>query len=99
MGQPVNLIDEKNVLLVKIGQDCCQISWSLDNWFRCYLDINAHFSGHDIRKGCFAETWRTIQKNVIEGITSLFRSFNEYGKILFDLFLSDILPKAFGAEG
>jgi hypothetical protein len=89
--QAVNFVDEKNVALLQIGEQRCQVTGAFYDRAGRTFEVDAHFQGDDVRQRGFPESWRTAEQDVIDGITPMPRRFNQDAEIFLDLLLTDVL--------
>ena len=95
----MDLIDEKNITLVQIRQDCGKIALLFNGGTGGDADVDAHLCCNDVGKRGFAKAGRAVEKDVIQGVVTLLCRGNINAQILLDLFLTDVLVKRFGAQG
>jgi hypothetical protein len=89
--QAVNLVDEKNVALLQVGEQRCQVTRAFHDRPRCTFEVDAHLNGDDMRQGGFPESWRTAEQDVIDGITPMPCRLNQDAEIFFNLLLANVL--------
>ena len=97
--QPVDLIDKQDVIGLKIGQYRCQIPCLFNCRSCCNTQINAHFVGNDRGQCGLAQSRRTIEQDVIQGIATALCCLNVDRQVFFHLILSDIFHKRLRAQG
>ena len=89
-GQTMNLVDKKHISWLQVIQNRYQITGFFDDRTRRLLKIDSQFIGNDKSHGCFPETWRAKQKNMVQRLITHFCCFDKDLKLIFDLVLTDI---------
>ena len=75
--QAVDLVDEQHVARLQVGQKRRQVPGPLEHRTRGLAQVHAQLRGDDVRKGGLAETRRTEDQHVIEGLGALARGADE----------------------
>ena len=92
--QPVDFIDEQNVVRLEI----CEIGGQISPFFydrtagRAYADL--HFVGNDGRQRCFAQSRRAVEQHVVERFLSFDRGLDADLDVVFYLLLPDVLAQS-----
>ena len=89
----MDLIDEENITLLKVGQHGCQITRTFNNRPGCCPDIAAHFIGNNIGKGGFSQSGRTKKEHVVQGLRTALGGLNVDRNIIPDLLLPNVFRK------
>ena len=89
--QPVNLIDEQDLLLLHVGDDRRQIALDLQQRRRRRLEVHAQFVGNNVGQRSLPQPRRPIQQHVIHGLAARPRRLNRHRQIFFDFGLPDKL--------
>jgi len=66
VGEPVDLVDEQDVVLFQVGENGRQIAGALDDRTRGGLDVHPHLGGDDVGQGGLAQAGRTVEQHVIQ---------------------------------
>jgi len=80
--QTVDLVDEKDVTRLQVGQQCGEVASTLDHRARAGAEAHPHFAGDDLRERRFAEPWGSGEQHVVEGFAPAPRGFDEDPKIV-----------------
>jgi hypothetical protein len=88
--ETVDLVDKKNIALLQIGEQRCQVARAFHHWSRGAFEVDPHLHGNDMRQGGFPETWRATEEHVIDRITTMPGRFNQDTEIFLDLLLTDV---------
>src|SRR5205085_7194882 len=89
--EAVDLVDEKHVVRLKLGEQARERALVLDGGARRGVEGDAHLFRDDICERRLPEPGRTAEKNVIEGLFALSRRLDEDAQVVFVLVLSDVL--------
>jgi len=89
--QAVNLVDEKNVALLQVGEQRCQVTGAFHNRPGRAFEVDTHFESDDMCQGRFPESWRTAEQDVIDRITAMPCRFDQDTEIFFNLLLANVL--------
>jgi len=89
--QTMDLVDEQHLMLLKIGEHCCEIAWLLDHGACRRADRYAKFVADDVRQCRLAEPWRTVQQDVIERFLATAGRCDRHLKVVAHAILSDVL--------
>ncbi len=87
--EAMNFINEQNVALFQIGEQCREIARFRDHRARRGAKADAHFARHDLRQSCFAKAGRADEQHMIERLIPLLRRLDEHREIGARLFLPD----------
>ena len=90
-AEPVHLVHEEDVALLKVGDKSRQITGALDGRTRRHLDIDTEFGSDYVGESCLAEARRAVKDGVVKGLAALARGSNRYAKVFLDLGLADEL--------
>jgi hypothetical protein len=94
--QAVDLVDKKDIAFFQIGEDGSQIAGTLDGRAGGGLDPGVELMGDDMGEGGLTESRRAVKEAMIERLTALAGSIDEYLEVLLDARLPDILGKGLG---
>jgi len=94
----MNFVNEKNVALSQVCQDCGKIAWALDDRPRRDFDADAHLGGDDIGQGGFAQTRRAVQEDVVQRFAARFGCVEADAQIFHNLLLADIFGQVAGSQ-
>ncbi len=97
-GKAVDFIDEKHVTRAEVRQDRREVARLFDRGPGRDAEIYAEFVRYDARQRRLAKAGRTVQQHVVEAFFPLLRRFDENGKILLHLILTDIFRKGARTE-
>ena len=61
----MDLIDEKDIFIMEVGQDSSEVSRTLHRRAGGDSDANPHFGSNDISQGGLPQAWGTIEKDVV----------------------------------
>ncbi|MCY1466019.1 hypothetical protein D9M71_842390 [compost metagenome] len=62
----MDFVNEQHIMRLKIGQQCRQISRTLEDRPRSALDRYAHFLGNDVGQGGLAQAGRAEDQGVVQ---------------------------------
>ena len=97
-GQPVDLVDEEDVLLAEVGQDAHQVGAALDRRAGRRHQGGAHLVGEDSGECRLAESGRTVEEHVIHALLPhlgrVHRDFQTRDRLL----LADVLLEGAGTK-
>ena len=96
--EPVHLVDEQYVLRLQVGEDGGQVPHLGDDRTRGGAETHPQFAGDDLRKGRLAQSWRTVEEDVIEGLAAGAGGRDEYVQVFARLPLADEFVEAEGPE-
>jgi len=96
--EPVDFIDEKDILALEIRQDGRQVSGTLYRRARGCPDINADFEGDDMGEGCLAQAGGAVQQNVVQGFTPALGGVDGYIQVVLSLLLTNEVGQAPGPQ-
>src|SRR5690625_650557 len=88
-SEAVDLVDEKHVTLIEVGQDARDTGRLVKNRPARRLNAGTHLLSNDIGERRLAKPRRTGQQNVVKRFTALPRRGNKNPQIIFDLLLAD----------
>ncbi len=94
----MDLVDEKNVAFLEVGEYGGQIAGTLDSRPARGLEGDAHFVGHHAGKRGLAQTRGPGKKQVVKGLAARFGSLDQNGEIFFDARLAKILGQSLRAQ-
>ena len=87
----MNLVNKKYVILIQIGQNCCQISRTLNGRSGGDLNIHIQFIGDNACQCRLAESRWAIEQDMIQWLISELRCLYKYFQILLNTLLSDVI--------
>ena len=76
--QAMDLVYKKNIPFLKIIQNRRHFSRLLNCRAGSHFHMHTHFIGNNTGKGSFSKSRRAIEKDMVQGIVTLFGSFNIY---------------------
>jgi hypothetical protein len=89
--EPVDLVDEHDLVLLDVTQHAEQLSRVLERGTRGHLDRHLELARDDVRERGLPQPRRPVQQYVIERIAALLRRRDEHAQVLLELGLSDEL--------
>src|SRR6516162_5304569 len=89
--QTVDLVDEKDVARLQVGQQCGKVATALDHRARAGAEAHPHLASDDLSERCLAEPWRSREQHMVQGFAPAPRGFDEDSKIVTQLALADKL--------
>ena len=95
--QPVNFIDEKDVMILESSQDSCQFSRTADGGPTGLLELGSQLIGNDFCHGRFPKARRSVKEDVIQGFFAGFGRSDIDFQIFFERFLADVVIQPLGA--
>ena len=66
----VDFVDEQNGAARHVGQQPGQIAWLIQHRPGGFDQLTAHFSGHDVRQGRFADAGRPAEQDMVQDIVA-----------------------------
>ncbi len=97
--EPVDFVDEQNIAVLEIGEQCRQIAGFCDDRARGGAEPDAHFLRHNLRQRGFAQSRRAKKQHMIERIPARFRGLDKHAQIFPRGLLADEFGQAFWGEG
>ena len=97
--QPVDLVDEEDVMLLQRGQDGGEIARPFDRRPGREPDVDPELAGDDGSQGRLAEPGRAVEQDVIGGFSPAPGGAQQHGQARLDLSLSDVLVERVRPEG
>ena len=94
----VDLVHEKDIPLVEIGQHGYQVAGLFDGRAGGNAHIDAHFIGDHRRQRGFAKARGAVEQHMIQGLPPHLGGVDEDLQIALGLFLTDILRQGPGAQ-
>src|SRR5688572_14583966 len=89
--QPMDLVDEKNIAVLKVGNDRGKVARLFDDRASRGAQCRAHLIRHDVRKRRFAYAGRSSEENMIQRLTPLQRRLHKHAQVVLYLLLADVL--------
>ena len=86
--ESMDLVDEKDVLVLEIRQDASQITCALDLGAAGGLQARSDGGGDEIGQSRFAQTGRTAEQHVIERLGADLGGLDHHEQLLFHLRLA-----------
>ena len=86
----MDLVDEKHVAFLQIGQQRGDVAGFLDCRTGSRTQLGAHFVRDDVGERRFAESWRAGQQNMVERFATSESGFHVNAQVLLDLTLADV---------
>lgn len=86
--QTVYLIDEEDIVGFQRRENTGQIAGLVQYRTARNLEAYAKLVGNDVAKSGLSQSWRTVQKGVVEGLSPVFRRLHEDTEVLHDILLS-----------
>ena len=84
----MNLVDKKHIVGLQRGEQTCQITRLVKYRTRSSLDTHPQLVSDDIREGRFSQAWRTIEKHMVERLTTFLGGSNKDLQVLHHLLLA-----------
>ena len=97
--EPMDLIDKEDIPFIKLCEERCEISLSLQRGTTTDVQFDSHCLCDNQREGRFTETRWTTEETVVKRFSSLERSGDKDLKLLLDPTLPNIVFKATRTEG
>ena len=92
--QPVDLVDEKDVLLRQVAQEADEIAAALDRRAGRRHEVRPHLVGDDAGQRGLAEAGRTIEEHMIDALPALLGRLHRHAEAADGLMLADVLVEA-----
>ena len=92
--QPVNLVDEKHLLVAEIGQDGSEVALDLQSRPGSLLKGHSQFVGDDGGESGLAQPGRTVEQNMIQRFAAGSSRLDGDCQVFFDLGLTDEFRQA-----
>ena len=73
----MNLVDEKYITILEIGQECREIARLCNDRAGGRTEVDTKFARHDLGERCLAEPRRSDEKHVIERLAPLLCRLDE----------------------
>ena len=89
--EAMDLVDEQDIALFEVGQDCGKVARPLDRWTARGVQVDAQLAGDDVGERRLAEAGRAVKKHVVRGLAALPGGFEEDLEVRLDALLADIL--------
>src|SRR5262249_27633462 len=96
--QAMHFVDEEHLLLANVGQNRREIAFDLQRRPGSLLERDAQLVGDDRRQSGFAQAWRAVEQNVMEGLAAGTPRLNGDRQVLFDFGLADELRQLLRAQ-
>jgi hypothetical protein len=93
--QPVNLVDEEDLLILEVGEDPGEIARALDHRPGGDPRVAAHFPGEDAGQSRLAQTGRSHEEHVIQRLPALLRRLEKDLELIAQLRLPDEVLECF----
>ena len=97
--QPVDLIDEEDIIFIEVGQQGSQIARFFDGRTAGNTDIDPHFRRDDLRKGGFAQAGGAVKQHMVQRLPAQARRLHKDREIFLDLLLPDVFLQRVRAQG
>jgi hypothetical protein len=97
-GQAVYFIDEEDISLLKSGEKTGKIACFFDRGTRSGADGGIHFCAEDVGESGFAESRRSTEEKVIEGLGASAGGVEKDSEAILQLRLAGEVGEARGAE-
>ena len=68
----MDFVDEENVVLLEVGEHPGKIASTFDDRAGGDAHFGSHLLTNDMSEGCFAESGRAAEENMVEGFPALF---------------------------
>jgi hypothetical protein len=91
----VDLVDEQNVVRLKIGQQRRQIAGTLQHRAAGLAQVDAQFAGNDVRQRGFTQAGWAEQQHVVKRLAALLRRFDKNLQLATGFFLADVFVENF----
>ncbi len=73
----MNFVNEQYIVFFEVGEEPGEITRFVQNRSWSYAKTNAQFLWHDVRQGGFTQAGRSMQQDVVKGLTALLGRSNE----------------------
>src|SRR5207248_10759186 len=87
--QTVDLVDEQHLARGQFAEHRDKIGWALNYRASGGMEIDAHFTGDDLRERRLAEPGRTKEQDMVECLAAGLRRFDKDPQIVAQLMLTD----------
>ncbi len=94
----MDLVDEKHVALLEVGEQRGQVAGLLNHRAGSSADAYTQFGGDDVGKRGLAEPRGSEKKNVVQRVSPLQSRLDGNTDILLDPLLADVVVDPFWAE-
>src|SRR5258708_18273924 len=94
----MDLVDEEDVAILKIGQEGSKIPRLCDDWARRCPDPDTHLTRQDPGEGRLAQTRGPVEEHMVERLAAAFCSGHKDPKVFSGRLLANELIKALGAK-
>ena len=84
----MDLVNEKHIVWLKIGQQACQIARLVKHRPRGHLHIHAQLIGDNMRQRCLSQTGRAMQQRMVERFATLGSGLHENTQVVHHLLLT-----------
>ena len=90
----MDLVDEQDVAILEIGEECSKVARLGDHRPRGGAEADAHLAREDASDRRFAETRWAVEQHMIERLAAALRRVDEHAQILARALLADELVEA-----
>jgi hypothetical protein len=97
-GQSVDLIDEKNISSLKVGQHRREIARTFEDWSRGDVDLGTHLVADDVGEGGLSKTRGAEEESVIQCLATISSCTDEHPEIGRQPGLTDELRETAGPQ-
>ena len=94
----MDLVDEEHIARREIGEYRREVADAFDGGAGGCAHARAYLFGHQMRERGLAQSWRTIEEDVLRLVVAAFGSRKEDAKIFFNRRLPDVLFPQAGAQ-
>ena len=95
----MDLVHEKDVVLVEVRQQRRQVPGFLNGRAGGDAHIDPHLVGDDAGEGGLAQARRAVEQDVVQRLRAHFRRLDEDLQVPLGLLLPDVLPEGLRAQG
>ena len=96
--EPMHLVDEEDVALIERGEDRGEVAGPLDRRTRRVAHVHAELARDDRGQRGLAEAGRSVEQDVVGGLSPALRGLEQHRQVRLDLGLSDVLAQRLGSE-
>jgi hypothetical protein len=96
--EAVDLVEKENFAKFKGSENGGEVAFALEKRASAGFDGHVEFVGEDLGEGSLAETGRTVEEDVVEGLFTIASGFESNGDVFLDALLADVFGESFRAN-
>ena len=96
MVEAVDLVDEQDVALFKVGQDRGEVAGPFDGRAARRVQVDAQLAGDDVGQRGLAQAGRPVEQDVVGRFVALAGRLEQDLQVLLDVLLADVLGQGRG---